>query len=190
MFLKGLPQIGFVSRNANKQCVANLRLLAVCDFFAQISQPYCSNCRTAGPLERTVFKRTTPGATSRERCLTVPLSTTKSIAALGVFLTTSRTSRPDTRQHLTTCSPKKRICLHLPGRPHTSAADRLTRLHFREANFFAYCSMRKGKAESDLALKGKSRWSRAIIAAAFACCMSLRRCPGLRPCASVETQYL
>jgi hypothetical protein len=32
----------------------------------------------------------------------------------------SRTLRPDTRQHLITCSPKERICLHLPGRPHTS----------------------------------------------------------------------
>ena len=34
----------------------------------------------------------------------------------------SRTLRPDTRQHLTTCSPKERLCLHLPGRPHTSGA--------------------------------------------------------------------
>jgi hypothetical protein len=41
----------------------------------------------------------------------------------------SRTLRPDTHQHLTTCSPKERVCLHLPGRPHTSGLRRLTRRH-------------------------------------------------------------
>ena len=28
---------------------------------------------------------------------------------------------------LTSCSPKERLCLHLPGRPHTYGLDRLTR---------------------------------------------------------------